>query len=253
MGIALGQQIFTPQNTRLSTLIGDDHPYAGWLYGSSSFISKTDNQLDTFEIQAGVVEPWSLAEEAQNLVHELRDLPTAKGWSNQLENEPGLEFIYQHKQRMLRSTNPRGWGYDVISHLGGAAGNVLSYLDAGAEMRAGWNLPADYGTSLIEPGGDTNAPSSVNDPRLRNHDRFGAHLFAGLSGRYVVRDIFLDGNTFSDSHEIDKEPWVGDFVVGASITLYRAKLSYSQAFRTREFEHQPHRHNFGSLTIAWTF
>jgi lipid A 3-O-deacylase len=253
VGITLGQQIFTPQDTASRALVNTDRPYAGWLYAGASFISKTADRLDAMELQVGVVGPWSLAEEAQNLVHDIRDLPEANGWDNQLENEPGLELIYQHKDRLLRSESSRGWGYDLISHYGAAAGNISTYLNAGAEVRAGWNMPADYGTSLIAPGGDTNAPSSTDDPRLRNHDRLGAHLFAGLSGRYVIRDIFLDGNTFRDSHEIDKEHWVGDFVIGASVTFYRAKLSYSQAFRTREFEHQPSSHNFGSITFAWIF
>lgn len=253
VGITFGQQIFTPADTTVSTLIRDDRPYAGWLYTGVSFISKTEHQLDTLEIQAGVIGPWSLAEEAQNLVHRIRDLPTANGWTNQLKNEPGLEFIYEKKTRLFRSANSRGWGYDLISHSGGAAGNVATYVNAGAEVRIGWNLPADYGTSLIKPGGDTNAPSSVNDPRLRNSDRYGAHLFAGVSGRLVLRDIFLDGNTIRESHDVEKEWWVGDLVVGASVTLYQLKFSYTQAFRTREFEHQPSNHNFGSVTMSWTF
>jgi lipid A 3-O-deacylase len=253
VGFTVGQQIFTPKDVETKTLIKDDRPYGGWLYAGISFISKTEENLDTLEIQGGVIGAWSLAEEAQNLVHSVRDLPTAKGWDHQLENEPGLEFIYEHKNRLLRSTNARGWGYDAITHVGGAVGNVSTYANAGAEVRVGWNLPADYGSPLIKPGGDTNAPSSVNDPRLRNEDPFGAHLFAGLSGRCVLRDIFLDGNSFADSHSIDKERWVGDLVIGGSVTLYQLKLSYTQAFRTREFEGQARLHNFGSITLSWTF
>ncbi|MGD9601381.1 MAG: lipid A deacylase LpxR family protein [Gammaproteobacteria bacterium] len=253
VGLSLGQQMFTPADTARRDLIVDDRPYAGWLYGGVSFISKSATRMDAMEVQAGVVGPWSLAEDAQNLVHDLRDLPSANGWDNQLENEPGVMLIYERRHRWSHALGPDGWGCDLISNMGGTLGNVYTYLNGGAEVRLGWNLPADFGTSIIRPGGDTNGPSSAADPRLNGPHAFGVHLFAGVSGRLVLRDVFLDGNTFEDSHEIDKESFVGDYVIGASLVFRQWKVSYAQNFRTREFERQPSHHNFGSVSISWTF
>ncbi len=251
VGIRIGQQMFTPEDTQSTALVIDDRPYAGWLYGGVAFISKTERALDSFEIQVGVVGPWSLAEDAQKLVHSVRDLPEPQGWDNQLENEPGVVLIYEHRSRLIRADYARGFSYDLLGHWGGAGGNVLTELSAGAEFRLGWNLPFDYGTSLIRPGGEVSAPSALgsND----TPPDWGFHLFSGLTGRLKLRDIFLDGNSFRDSHSIDKEYWVGDFVVGASVSLRAWRLSYAQAFRTREFEGQDREHNFGSLTLSWTF
>jgi lipid A 3-O-deacylase len=253
IGLSLGQKMYTPRDTATRALVRDDRPYAGWLYGGLAFVSKTETRLDTVEVQLGVVGPASLAEEAQELVHELRNLPVPQGWDNQLENEPGVALIYEHRDRPWRSENVSGIGYDLITHAGGAVGNVFTYLNAGAEIRAGWNLPADFGTSLINPGGDTNAPSAVNDPRLRNEQRFGIHGFAATTARVVLRSIFLDGNTFADSHEVDKEYLVGDLMLGVSVTFWNTKLSYAQAFRSREFDGQDGSHNFGSLSLSITF
>ncbi len=253
VGFSLGQKIYTPRDIQSFSLIREDRPYAGWLYAGLAFVSKSAERLDTIEIQAGVVGPYAQGEETQNFVHSIRDLLTAKGWDNQLENEPGFALIYEHKRRPWRSTNPSGWGYDVIVHAGGAAGNVFTYLNAGAEVRVGWNLPGDYGTSVIRPGGDTNAPTTVDDPRLTSKHDFGVHIFSALTGRYMIRDIFLDGNTFSNSHDVDKQSLVGDLIVGASFTYRRIKLSYAQVFRTREFEGQADKHNFGSVSISITF
>jgi len=253
IGLSLGQKMYTPRDTESRALVRDDRPYAGWLYGGLGFVSKTESRLDAIEVQLGVVGPASLAEEAQELVHELRNLPVPQGWDNQLENEPGLALVYEHRNRLWHSANASGLGYDFITHAGGAAGNVFTYVNAGGELRAGWNLPADFGTSLISPGGDTNAPSAVNDPRLRNRQRFGIHGFAAASGRLVLRDIFLDGNTFTDSHDVDKELLVGDLLLGVSVTFWKAKLSYAQAFRSREFEGQDGSHKFGSLSLSITF
>ncbi len=253
VGVAVGQKMFTPDDTTSRALVRDDRPYAGWLYGGLSFISKSTTRLDSIEIQAGMVGPASFAEDTQRLVHDLRGFDVPAGWDNQLENEPGLALIYEHRRRPWRSENVSGAGYDLITHAGGAVGNVFTYLNAGGEVRVGWNLPADFGTRLIRPGGDTNAPAAINDPRLDSSHRFGVHVFSAVTGRLVLRDIFLDGNTFRDSHSVNKEYLVGDLLFGVSVTFLNAKLSYAEAFRTREFDGQDRLHNFGSLTLSLTF
>ncbi len=253
VGLSLGQKIYTPGDTSTRALITDDRPYAGWLYGGVAFSSKTLTRLDTVELQAGMIGPASLAEDAQKLVHELRGFDLAQGWDHQLENEPGLALIYERRDRPWHSANAAGLGYDFITHRGGAVGNVFTYVNAGAELRAGWNLPADFGTSVISPGGDTNAPTALGDPRLGNTSPFGIHGFAAVTGRFVLHDIFLDGNTFADSHDVDRHWLVGDFLFGASVTFWRAKLSYAQVFRSKEFEGQRRVHNFGSLSLSITF
>ncbi len=253
VGFSIGQKIFTPENTQSSALVVDDRPYAGWLYGALGFTSKTVGVKDLFEIQFGIVGPAAQAEEAQNFIHDLRDLPSTRGWSHQLRNEPAFALVYERKWRPLRSENATGFGYDVITHVGAAAGTVHTYANVGLEARFGLNLPGDFGTSAIRPGGTTNAPATVNDPRLRSTRAYGAYLFAAVSGRLVGRDIFLDGNTFRDSHSVDKEIVVGDLIVGGSLIFRQFKLSYAQYFRSREFTQQDKNNNFGSISLSVTF
>jgi len=253
VGFAIGQLIFTPEDTQARAVVLDDRPYAGWLYGSIAFVSKSEIRLDTLEVQAGLIGPASLAEQAQSFVHDVRGFPSPNGWKNQLENEPGLAFIYERKWRALRSMNASGFGYDLITHLGGAVGNVFTYLNAGAEARIGWNLPADFGTSLIRPGGESNAPTAINDPRLNNQQPYGVHAFAAVTGLLPIRDIFLDGNTFRDSHSVDKELLVGDLVIGIAVLVKSIKLSYAQVIRTQEFKEQHGTHKFGSVSFSLTF
>lgn len=251
--ISVGQSIFTPQETSRSDLVRDDRPYAGWLYLGVGFHSKTESQLDTLEVQMGVIGPLSFAEQAQFLVHELRDLDKPKGWEHQLENEPGLNFVYERNWRDAPFGAGRGPGFDLITHMGGAVGNIHTYANLGVEVRAGWNLPDDFGSSTIRPGGDTNDPVSPRDPRRDKDSRFGIHVFAFADGRVVARDIFLDGNTIADSHSVDKRRLVADIAVGASIIYERFKLSWARVWRTREFKGQPSSHRFGSITLSYTF
>lgn len=253
IGFGIGQKIFTPEDTQRRDLIVDDQPYAGWLYVSAAFHNKNASRLDTFEIQLGVVGPAALGEETQNYVHDIRDIPEAKGWDNQLENEPGIILIAEHKDRLLQQDLYSRFGYDVISHYGGGAGNVHTYASTGIEARIGWNVPTDFGSARIRPGGDTNAPVASSDPRFSKGSSFSAHLFAGVTGNLVVRNIFLDGNSFSNSHSVDRRWLVGDLALGASIIYRRIKLSYAQILRTREFNEQDGNHEFGSLSLSYTF
>ncbi len=255
LAFSIGQKMFTPEDIARRDLIIEDRPYAGWLYGSAAFHSKTYQRLDTFEVQLGFTGDLSLARQAQDLVHSIRGINKANGWDNQIDTELGFAIIYDRKQRLLpRYDFYQQWGMDLIVHTGGAAGTVFSHIDAGMEFRIGWNLPTDFGTALIRPAGDTNAPADTKDPRYhRDRQGFSFHLFGGTTGRLVFRDIFLDGNTFSDSHSVDKKLFVGDFVMGASVIYRKFKLSYAQVLRTKEFDRQSSGQNFGSISLSYTY
>jgi len=253
--ISVGQLMFTPRDTQATALIPNDRPYAGWLYGSIFFDSKTYNKLDAFGLQAGFTGPWSLAEQTQNFVHRLRGFKTAKGWDNQIKTEPAFAFIYDHKHRYIPSRDfLRRWGLDAISEVGAAAGTAFTHVNAGFEVRAGWNLPADFGTSLIRPGSESNAPADRSDPRYQDKIKsLSFYVFAAVDGRLVLRDIFLDGNTFTDSPSVHKKLLVGDFILGASLSYRRWKFSYSHVLRTEEFRGQDGTQKFGSITISYTY
>lgn len=255
VSFSLGQMMYTPTDPQATQVILDDRPYAGWLYGSAAFHSKSYKRLDSFEIQAGFTGDWSLAQEAQDLIHSIRNIEKARGWDNQIDTELAVALIYDHKHRYIPDIDfTRKWGMDAISSIGAAAGNAFTHVSAGFEVRAGWNLPADFGSSLIRPGGETNAPADRADPRYQNKFKsFSFHLFAAVSGRAVLHNIFLDGNTFSDSHSVSKETFVGDFVLGASVSYRRLKIAYSHVLRTKEFKRQPDSQKFGSISISYTY
>ncbi len=69
----------------------------------------------------------------------------------------------------------------------------------------------------------------------------------------MARDIFLDGNTWKDSHNIEKKNLVAELAVGFSFLVDRWKVSYGQVFRTREYEGQPHSHQYGSLSLSYSW
>ncbi|GGK54742.1 lipid A deacylase LpxR family protein [Amphritea balenae] len=256
--ITLGQQMYTPEDNLRTTIDPDDRPYAGWLYLGMGYHLKHKQRMDSAIFNVGVVGPAAMAQEAQDFIHDLRGIDKFNGWDNQLSNELGLQLVYERKYRVPTKRISGALEYDVIWHGGASLGNVATYLNVGAELRLGWFLPDDFGTSSLRPGGDNSAPGS-NDPRIINgtgyskDNNFGLHGFVAVDGRWVLRDIFLDGSTFSNSHSVDKENWVGDLSVGASMLIDDWKISYSQVYRSQEFKTQQDTHSFGSLSVSYSF
>ena len=78
-------------------------------------------------------------------------------------------------------------------------------------------------------------------------------VFAGAEGRAIARDIFLDGNTFSNSHSVDKRYFVGDLSAGAALSYDDYRLAYTLNYRTKEFKTQNKDSIFGSLTLTKRF
>jgi lipid A 3-O-deacylase len=247
MVVTLGQAMYTPTDLHRRDLIKNDRPYAGWLYLGLAYNARNTRQMDTTEIDIGVVGPASLARQSQNFVHDLRGFERFEGWDNQLHNELGVQIVRERKNKLFVSRNQNGPQFDVISHYGASLGNVKTYLNGGIELRFG-HLPDDFGTASIRPGADSNAPLEENQSRRLNSS--GVHVFLALDGRAVARDIFLDGNTFGSSHSVAKKHLVGDAALGVSWQWEGGKVSYAQYLRSKEFYGQDSSHGYGSLTLS---
>jgi hypothetical protein len=246
VGLALGQNIYTPGDTETAALLPDDRPYAGWLYGSIlAQAQEVDGRLlRVVELSVGMVGPSALGREAQNGFHQIIQVPEAQGWANQLKDEPGLMLSWERRRRLHAwEMDGRRW-LDVIGRGRLTLGNIHTHAALGGRVRLGWNLPRDFGTDLIRPAGGAIA----NAGPARG---FSAHLYASAEVRAVARNIFLDGNTWRDSHSVDKRPVIGDLSAGLVLAWPSFQFTYTQDLRTREFYGQDKRDVFGSVAVTF--
>ncbi len=253
VGYAFGQNMYTPENIRTRGLIMNDRPYAGWTYIAGAITSSRETgnnaQLDTLEINLGIVGPQSYAAETQREYHRLIGAPLPQGWNNQLRNEPGVVLFYERKWRnVARSTIFPGIEGDFSPHVGASLGNVFTYAGTGLTLRIGHNLGVDYGPPRIRPGlaGSMHFESPESEP-------FAIYGFVGTEGRAVGRDITLDGNTFARSHSVDRRPLVGDIQTGFAVVLMPVRFTFTYVLRTREFETQSAPDRFGALSLSVKF
>jgi lipid A 3-O-deacylase len=251
MFVAVGQNIYTPDDLYREDLIVDDRPYAGYLYLGFGFIRRSARYMDTLEVDVGIVGRHSYAEDVQEQVHQWIGNDEPRGWANQLKDEPALEIAYERKWKWLKTETGSDWGYDLIPHAGGSVGNVAVYANAGAEFRFGWNRPDDFGTCTIRPGCESGTFPADGNPYRSGDRRFGVFFFLGADARAVLHDIFLDGNTFQDGPSVKKNPVVADFSAGLGFATSNLKVTYAVVYRTKQFESQPHNEQvFGSLLVS---
>jgi hypothetical protein len=251
----LGQSIFTPKNLQVKPPDPRDRPYAGWLYIGPSLLQETGNQLENLELELGVVGPPALGRQIQNDWHQFIGIHQAEGWSSQLQNEPGVVLSYERFWRVpapLVHWDEGGVqnGVDIVPLLGGTVGNIFDYAQAGAQLRIGRHLEADYGPVRVRPA--LSGTDYFNGAHLG--DEFGFYLFAGALGRAVAHNVFLDGNNFRQSAHVEHKTLVADLQAGASIFWTdRLRLDLSAVRRTPEFVGQRAPDVIGTAAIGFSW
>jgi lipid A 3-O-deacylase len=250
-GYALGQSIYTPANLRTSSLMSGDRPYAGYLY-FGIYIQRRGTMgtvpvLDTAELDVGLIGPESFARNTQSWWHGIGEWVQPQGWDNQLRTEPGLT-LKLNRQWKLSPTKPEdGWGFEVIPHVGVSVGNVTTFASAGAMVRAGYNIPDDFGVQNID------SLATQYGGRNSKTPLWGGYVFAGVDGRAIAHNSFLDGNLWQRSHSVHKEPFVGDFKAGAVLNFRYFDVGATFIMRSREFKGQSKNDRFGGITLNAKF
>ena len=246
--LTLGQHMYTPSDKARTVPDTTDRPYAGWLYLSLSASVEDDEKDVLHDVAAdvGVVGPASGAGPLQNRWHSVIGAPQVRGWGHQLKNEPGLLLTYQNRRRFDSGWRIGGLDVDASRSWGGAVGNIFTHATVGASARIGQGLDLTRGAPFIRPS----VPSAGV---VREAGRWGWNLFAGVEGRAVARNIFLDGNSFRSGPSVDKRPLVGDVQMGAEGILPWGRVSFTQILRSREFEGQDDPAWFGSLSLTVFF
>jgi len=248
----VGQSLFTPTNTAVTTPSRKDRPYAAWLYTGASLLQETNqanhHTLENAELLIGVAGSAALGRVTQNDFHQFINVTPAMGWENQIKTEPGLIASYERKWRFQQPLFSN-FAVDAIPEWGGSVGNILTYGEAGGMVRLGQNLAADYGANRIRP--------SLSGTGWFDADQLdgdlGWYLFLGTQARAIGHNIFLDGNTFKASPSVNKRIFVTDFMGGASLFWSSsARLDFTVTERTKEFYGQQGTHDrFGGVNLAF--
>lgn len=248
-GFALSHTIFTPEDITLETPKPNDRPYAAWAYGSATVVATTqlnpDEMIqDVLQLNLGIVGPSAGGEYVQDNWHNIIEVARPKGWDSQLKDEVGIEVTAQRMRKYKGFDLPLNLESDYALHGGVTLGNVRTYGTFGGMARMGWDLGSDFGPPRIRPA---LAGAGVFEPG----QPFGGYIFAGLEGRAVARDMFLDGNLWRDSARVtDRRDFVADAQFGIALHQGDVQVAFTYVHRTEEFVAQSGPQRFGAVSIS---
>lgn len=248
---SIGNQIFTPTNTQTNQLLTNDRPYAGWTYLESSIHKTTKNELRSLSLKVGIIGPASGSEQIQNEFHRFIETERVLGWENQLENEIGVNLKYTQKWRYFTKYS-NGLESSIVPFISAELGNVAINATGGIMSRIGWNIPKDYGVSSIDIGADPGIPVYGEYKNMLLKPWSFSFNLAGATS-IVGRDLFLDGNTFSNSHSVNINHLIAYYSVGATLRYKNIVLDIMAIQTTKQFDLQQQSHGVGSAIVSILF
>tara|TARA_R110000824_G_scaffold218435_1_gene405033 strand:+ start:7163 stop:8068 length:906 start_codon:yes stop_codon:yes gene_type:complete len=227
--INIGQYLYSPRDITETEYQPDDRKFGGILYLGYGLHSEKEKSSQFIELDLGVIGHYSFGEETQKAVHKAIDSQPPEGWEHQVSERASVNLTYQYKNKLFRWKD----NLDIINSIGGSIGNVHVMANAGSMIRAGLNVPRDFGSLKLEP-----VPRGL-------FKSFSLYGICGAEGRAVGYNVFLDG--------LEKEPFVGEHYYGFGAGVSKIDIKYLHTIRTEEFALQEDDNNFGSFTVTFTF
>jgi hypothetical protein len=140
------QDIFTPQDHTHKFVTPSDRPFAGWLYAGFDWIQNdNDQQLTSFEVQAGIVGPWAIGRQVENTYHDIVNVGRVHGWRAQLGNEFGAVGFWDRKWRFNHDLG-NGYSWEMIPGVELAAGNIFTYAGVKCAIALGPRFEIELGS-----------------------------------------------------------------------------------------------------------
>jgi hypothetical protein len=243
-GWSAGQSLQTPDDITRKDLIVNDVPYAAALAVQNTWIAYDDRRLYGFGWLFGMIGPAARGKEIQSGFHKLIGGDEPMGWDNQLHNEPLINFYYEQKRKLARSS----FG-DIAAGVGASLGNLVSAAEVRLEGRLGWHVPGGF-MYTPDPIGRHLAYDSLLPPREpANWALYGS---VSMSEMILGYTAFFDGNLFRDSHSVDYDRTIESVVFGLHFQRWRWGVHLNITSSSKVVNRAPDsRDTFGTLMVEF--
>jgi len=238
------QRLQTPNDITADTLIEDDVPYVGLIAWQGTLYAWDEDVSDQLSFYLGAVGPVALGKAKQKNVHDLLDSDNPRGWDEQIDNELIVNVEVKRLWKLFRSTGS-GVQYDILMLAGAGLGNLQSAAKAGFAARWGNSLHRSFTTFSLQ------ADRQVNLLSLSPTNDF--YVFAGVCAGYLINDIFVDGNTFRDSHSVPIEHIQNQVSAGAVWNIGRYGFVFQVSSTTSLTTLIDERDKFGAVSLTYRY
>ncbi len=129
-GLIAVQNMYTPTNPDTVHVLGDDRPFAAYLYlgHTKNTLSKERRYRQYSEIILGLLGPGSLGGFVQGQIHNIEPV----GWQNQIQNDLVLNYTVMFEMGVYN----QGF-FDLNAFADAQIGTLYDNLGVGMRMRAG--------------------------------------------------------------------------------------------------------------------
>ncbi|MFS1522663.1 lipid A deacylase LpxR family protein [Microbulbifer sp. 2304DJ12-6] len=243
MSFKIMQEMYTPDHTSRKEVNTEDRPYAGLLYWQGNMFAGSHYINDRLSLLLGFVGPPSLAKQSQKAAHSLIGANPPKGWKNQINTEPIFRLEAERVWRLGSITLGGDHEMDFITLVQGGVGNRKTDFGLGFGWRIGSGLANSFLNTSVNPA------TNMNPAMLPKHGDW--HLFITCMGTYVINDITLNGNTFSNSHSVKLQRKLHIATAGGAIQLYRFTVNFTLSAVSEAFDVQQGTNQYGSLALTY--
>lgn len=239
-----GQSIYNAQTGAVPDISYVDRPFAGFLYASGKMNwFKKDGQQISAGLTIGTIGPHSLAQDAQELLHDVVGFYEINGWQYQVKNELGVNAQFEYKRPLART----GRNTDFSLSSRASLGTTFTGAAAGILFRAG-----DI-NELYQSASTGSRISNQEDSTVPERELF---FYTQPMLQVVGYDATIQGGVFRDDKgAVTYTPrrLVYSQEVGVRYAKDRWMLSLSAIFKTKELKSQVRSNQYGSASLFYSF
>lgn len=239
-----GHLLQTPIDISDQELVEEDAPYVGLLAWDMNLFAYDDLISDEVGLILGAVGPMAGGKYIQSIVHDWTGGREPQGWQHQINNELVFRVQARRTWRLYESSNFLNGQFDFLVGIDGGVGNLRSDLATGIGIRFGHQLNNNFSSASVFP---------VQKFSGFNASPYGWHLFFNVSASYVANDIFINGNTFSNSHSVELIHPQAAISAGLMANIYDSSVMFTMLQSSDEYLGQTQTSRFGSITITYHF
>ena len=243
----IGQKMYTPQLSSPDSPTIIDRPYAGYSYLKYSlmFFSKKNYALKS-SFEFGVLGPKAMAEEAQEIIHDIYGFNPSKGWEDQIQNTLGINMDFQFT-KPFSDIQKKHLDFTSVTSL--KIGTIVSELTTNIYGRINLvNKPLNFyhNSTLFE--------SNLNrDKASQKKELF---LFFKPQLGFALYNATIEGSLFNDDSPITYaiNAFIYELEFGIKYAIKRFDLSYSiikHSNKTEEIEDNTN--TYGTIKIGYKF
>jgi lipid A 3-O-deacylase len=236
-GLAVEQDVYTPNHLDQAGILYGDRPYAGVLF-LKTFLVATDPDRKirmSSSLSTGLIGPDAGGEGMQKAIHRWINYITPLGWHNQIRNAPVLNYQLNYEKEWLSFSN----AFSLAGFGSARLGTLSTKATAGLTMTAG-NFYSAFKNTATMPA--KKCQWYFYDQPVVNAIGYDATLQGGLFDHpspYTIPGSDISRLTFQNKF-------------GFVVILKRLYLEYFQTSLTKEFRTSVY-HRTGGILVGFGF